>query len=241
MPLQKYFPFLQEGIHWAFNHGKKLNWHIHIRDGWELHFSHFYCCSSTCPCITLRNRVACAVKWNHILHGAKRAQWIGNDHIICSQIESLKGIKGWPACVSYYAAWEKWRKEPILRAHCVHAGGSCFWEKRLGIETLFWQQTCCSQALERLKPVTNITDHSLLASCTRMEYVIQEVKQPKISTYCSQEKKLPPPILGKPIRFIPVKLFFTAAAAKWTLNHKSYPHQPSYLHWTILSAKKTSL
>lgn len=31
-------------------------------------FPHFYCCSSACPCITLRNGTVCTVKWKHILH-----------------------------------------------------------------------------------------------------------------------------------------------------------------------------
>lgn len=35
---------------------------------WSCIFPHFYCCSSTCPCITLRNGMVCTVKWNHILH-----------------------------------------------------------------------------------------------------------------------------------------------------------------------------
>lgn len=71
MPLQKYFSFLQEGIHWAFNHSQRLSWQIHIRGGLELHFSRFYCCSSLCPCITLRNGTVRTIKWNHILHGPR--------------------------------------------------------------------------------------------------------------------------------------------------------------------------
>lgn len=53
----------------AFNHSTGLNWQIHIRDGFLLHFPHFYCCSSAYPCITLRNGTACTLKWTHILHG----------------------------------------------------------------------------------------------------------------------------------------------------------------------------
>lgn len=157
MPLQKYFPFLQEGIHWAFNHSERLNWQIHIRDGLEQHFSHFYCCSSACPCITLRNGTVCTVKWNHILHRQKRALWIENDHIMFFQIASLKGIKVRPACVSYYTKGKKKKKGKIslfwdLTTY-MYARGPCFPKKQLGMEILFWRQTCCSQPLEWLKPV----------------------------------------------------------------------------------------
>ena len=156
MPLQKYFPFLQEGIHRAFNHSERLNWQIHIRDGLELHFSHFYCCSSACPCITLRNGTVCTVKWNHILHRQKRALRIENDHIMFFQIASLKGIKVRPACVSYYTKGRQKKAKISLfwdLTTYMYACGPCFPKKQLGMEILFWRQTCCSQPLEWLKPV----------------------------------------------------------------------------------------
>lgn len=128
MPLQKYFSFLQEGIYCAFNHRKRLNWQIHIRGGLELHFSHFYCCSSICPCITLRNGM---------VHTIKRVLWIENDHITCFQIASLNGIRVWPACVLYWSEEIKWQNKPIFRLQCIYAGGPHWWEKQLTIKYCF--------------------------------------------------------------------------------------------------------
>lgn len=87
---------------------------------WTCIFLHFYCCSSTCLRITLKNGTVRPVKWNHILHVAKRAPRIENDHIMCFQIASLKGIRVWPACVSYYTEEKNCKRSLLedLRGKC---------------------------------------------------------------------------------------------------------------------------
>lgn len=57
----------------------------------------------------------------------------------------------------------KWQNKPILRPHYMYACGPCFRKKQPGIEILFWQQTCCSQPLEWLKPVKKY--HRSLPAC----------------------------------------------------------------------------
>lgn len=136
---------------------------------------------------------------------AKRALWIENDHIMCFQIASLKGIKVWPACVSYYTKGEKWQNKPISRPYYIYAGGPCFWKKELGIEILFWQQTCCSQPLEWLKLVKKY--HRSLPACTLYLYGMCNTR-----SKTSQKKNIlysvKTHIWGKTIRYSYFILFF---------------------------------
>ncbi len=106
---------------------------------------------------------------------------------------------------------EKWQNKPILRPYYIYAGGPCFWKEQLGIEILFWQQTCCSQPLEWLKPVKKY--HRSLPACMLYLYGMCNTRSKTTQNKNILYSVKTPPICGKTIRYSYFHLIFFLTAA----------------------------
>lgn len=123
----------------------------------------------------------------------------------------------------------KWQNKPILRPYYIYGGGQCFRKTAwLRIEILFWQQTCCSQPPEWLKPVRKY--HR--SPPARM---LHSYEMCKTTSETTQNKNILHSV--KPDRshlrknnktFIP-HISFSAASAKWILEQANEPRaQPKW-------------